>query len=165
MPELWHPLKALLQEKALKITTLREIEPLVQRSDSGADGSPLEACCAAVEQHLSDQPYSQQVCAGQHMFGLAKSYPQNIQYGLRPLSSLGQVACFNLLSLSYLWHQAWSQGACARLTAAAWSYAMLVPVLCLCDRACSCLLTGVVYNHVGSPRHVHQLTMLISAAH
>ena len=51
-----------VQEKALKLTMLREVEPLVQKADSGSKGSVLEACCAAVEQHLSEEPYSQQVC-------------------------------------------------------------------------------------------------------
>ena len=52
-----------VQEKALKLATLREVEPLVQKAAPGPKDSVLEACCAAVEQHLSEEPYSQQVRA------------------------------------------------------------------------------------------------------
>ena len=41
--------------------TLREVESLAEQAVSGTRGSSCEACCAAVEQHLHEQPYSEQV--------------------------------------------------------------------------------------------------------
>ena len=91
--ELCHSLEDGVQEKALKMTTLREIEPLVQRSQSGSGGSASEACCAAVEQHLSEQPYSQQACAalGCEEFGLNSALRPAV-LDLQTQSSLGLVA-------------------------------------------------------------------------
>ena len=50
-----------MQAEALEMRTLREVEPLAERQVAGPKGSACGACCAAVEQHLHEQAYSQQV--------------------------------------------------------------------------------------------------------
>ena len=50
----------MLQEEALKVRVLRDIEPLAAKAVSGPKGSSTGACCAVAEQHLHSQPYSEQ---------------------------------------------------------------------------------------------------------
>ena len=46
------------QEEALKVKTLREVQPLIEEVLAGPKGGVSNACIAAVEQHLHEGSYS-----------------------------------------------------------------------------------------------------------
>ena len=66
----------MVQAEAVKVRTLREVEGSAQRA-AGPDASPCSACCTAVEQHLHEEPYSQQVRAMPDANGTG--YPRVLQ--------------------------------------------------------------------------------------
>ena len=49
-----------VQEEALELTMLHEVETLVEQVRTLPKGTALEASCEAVRQHLHEQPYTEQ---------------------------------------------------------------------------------------------------------